>query len=360
MPLWRVDSGSPVPVAETVLSSEQKLEKDLEGWIAKDPSILGEPLLIIGRQVVVQGMNDRLDLLALDPEGKAVVIEVKRGAVKDPVDMQALRYASYLSRWKFSDFELLARETLGHGDADFNFLDSYQEFCGQHLEEGDEAPTPNHDQRIILIGSRVRERLGSVALWLREHKIDIKVIELRLFKEEDKLLLEPITIIPTPVGKFDDVGSSISDPSAPWKENGKAWHLETRCTRISRIMMERLLAVLEDYSELEGPHWAQKHYVSYQMGGSTVITIGTAPKQLTASFRVQKGSVDPEKTAPELGIDVFQAEGSIAEKLALSSSIGIYEKNSHDRVRIRFREGFEFGDAFRKFVGKCLELAPSG
>jgi hypothetical protein len=347
-----------MPVKETALAAEQKIEQDLEGWIAQDPDILGEPLLIIGRQVTVQGINDRLDLLALDPDGKSVVIEVKRGAVKDPVDMQALRYASYLSRWKFSDFEALAREYLGHGDADFNFLDCYQEFCAQHLEDGDEVPTPNHDQRIVLIGSHVRERLGSVALWLREHKIDIKVIELRLFKEGDELLLEPITIVPTPVGKFDDVGSSVSDPSAPWKENGKAWHLETRCTRTTRSMMEELLSVLEDYSDLDGPHWAQKYYVSYQINGSTVIMIGTAPKQLSINFRVQKGTVEPKKVATELGIDLFQAEGSIAEKLALSSSVGIYERNSHDRVRVRCREGFKFGNAFRNFVDRCLELAP--
>jgi len=44
-------------------------------------------------------------LLALDLLGNAVIIELKKGKPKDPVDMQGLRYASYISKWKFDDFE---------------------------------------------------------------------------------------------------------------------------------------------------------------------------------------------------------------------------------------------------------------
>jgi RecB family endonuclease NucS len=73
------------------------LEHHLEDWIADKPEILGETLLIIGRQIIIPEVKDRLDLLALDPNGNAVVIELKRGPMSDPIDMQALRYASYLS-----------------------------------------------------------------------------------------------------------------------------------------------------------------------------------------------------------------------------------------------------------------------
>ena len=41
--------------------------------------MLGEPLLIIGRQVALDGGKDRIDLLALDQDGSFVVIELKRG-----------------------------------------------------------------------------------------------------------------------------------------------------------------------------------------------------------------------------------------------------------------------------------------
>jgi len=50
----------------------------LQEWIAKNPDVLGEELLIIQKEF--QGFNDtkeRLDLLALDKEGGLVVIENK-------------------------------------------------------------------------------------------------------------------------------------------------------------------------------------------------------------------------------------------------------------------------------------------
>ena len=109
MGLWKITDKGPSKVAETKLKQEKLLEEHMEDWISSDSSILGEPLLIVGRQVLIPDTKDRLDLLALDPQGNAVIIELKRGKLKDPVDMQALRYASYISKWRFEDFESLAR-----------------------------------------------------------------------------------------------------------------------------------------------------------------------------------------------------------------------------------------------------------
>ena len=98
MPIWKITPQGPVKVAETTLAREKLLEEHIEDWIAETPNILEEPLLIIGRQVLIPDVKDKLDLLAIDPQGKAVIIELKRGKLKDPVDMQALRYASYVSK----------------------------------------------------------------------------------------------------------------------------------------------------------------------------------------------------------------------------------------------------------------------
>ncbi len=66
MGLWKIKNNEPTKVAETKFKKENLLEENLEEWIAKDPSILGEPLLIIGRQVLIPDTKDKLDLLALD------------------------------------------------------------------------------------------------------------------------------------------------------------------------------------------------------------------------------------------------------------------------------------------------------
>src|SRR5204863_8113987 len=127
-------------------------------------------------------------LLALDPQGKAVIVELKRGKLKDPVDMQALRYASYISRWVFEDFERVAEGYLSGGLSDFNFNAIYEKFCS---DAGvDEIPEKlNSDQRMIVVGAEVKEKLGSVALWLRQHNIDITVIQLEAYRETGNALL---------------------------------------------------------------------------------------------------------------------------------------------------------------------------
>src|SRR5690242_20147115 len=98
MPIWRVSSDGPTKLPETKLKEEKLLEEHLEDWIIADPAILGESLLVIGRQVLIPDTKDRLDVLAVDPQGNSVVIELKRGKLRDPVDIQALRYASYMSK----------------------------------------------------------------------------------------------------------------------------------------------------------------------------------------------------------------------------------------------------------------------
>ena len=53
---------------------------DLQEWIASNPNILGENLLIIQKEFDgFPDTNERLDLLALDESGKLVIIEKTTG-----------------------------------------------------------------------------------------------------------------------------------------------------------------------------------------------------------------------------------------------------------------------------------------
>ncbi len=47
--LWQVENGALHPVQQDQFSAEH-IEKDLEDWIARTPDLLGENLLMIGRQ----------------------------------------------------------------------------------------------------------------------------------------------------------------------------------------------------------------------------------------------------------------------------------------------------------------------
>lgn len=71
---------------------------NLQEWIAKEPSSLGEELLIIQKEF--DGFADtreRLDLLAIDKNGNLVIIENKLDDSGRDVTWQAIKYASYCS-----------------------------------------------------------------------------------------------------------------------------------------------------------------------------------------------------------------------------------------------------------------------
>ena len=79
---------------------------DLQEWIANNPIILGEELLIIQKEF--DGFNDtneRLDLLALDKNGNLVVIENKLDDSGRNVVWQSLKYAGYCSSLKKEDIK---------------------------------------------------------------------------------------------------------------------------------------------------------------------------------------------------------------------------------------------------------------
>jgi len=71
---------------------------DIQEWIEKTPSILGENLLIIAKEYQLPSKT-RLDLLAVDKKANLVIIELKRDNSGSSVDWQAIKYCSYCSNF---------------------------------------------------------------------------------------------------------------------------------------------------------------------------------------------------------------------------------------------------------------------
>ena len=350
--MWKITPKGPVKVSETKLKQESLLEEDLEDWIVSEPTLLEEPLLIIGRQVLIPDVKDKLDILALDPQGSAVIIELKRGKLKDPVDMQALRYASYISKWGFADFENQARNYLGKvEDPEFNFNDRYETFC-ENMGI-DKVPDLNTEQRIIVVGDEVKDKLGSVALWLREHNIDIKVIEVKAYREGESMFIQPQVIIPLPVRGFEKTGRIQRGKGAqPWITDGKSWHLEKRCSAKTKDILTRLDDIIRNNLEVDGPRWNQKFYVAYRVGNYNWLCISTRSTILGLDFSVRVGAFQPEDIAQRLGIAQFDKAESLSEKLALPSSVSVWNRNENtDVVTIRLKEDFDLsGVEFLRFL----------
>ncbi len=97
MGIWRVEGKTLTPVVSSIVG----LEQQLEDYIESDPTVLGQPLLILGRQV--QTIGGPLDLLAMDSTGAVHVIELKRDKTPRDVAAQVLDYGSWVAGLSHED-----------------------------------------------------------------------------------------------------------------------------------------------------------------------------------------------------------------------------------------------------------------
>ncbi|MFW5720820.1 MAG: DUF4268 domain-containing protein [bacterium] len=187
---------------ETSFKEHSILERqDLEVWVEDYPDILGEDLLIITTEYdKFDKTNERLDLLALDKNGKLVVIELKRDDSGKNVELQALKYAAYCSNLTLDDVIHLFQEYKGkkNKDSDFNGCkDEILNFIdNEEFEQLDDKP------RIILVAKNFRSEVTASVLWLRKFNIDISCIKLTPYNiSNDEIIFESNLLIPLPEAK---------------------------------------------------------------------------------------------------------------------------------------------------------------
>jgi len=96
--VYHVEGNGVKALEPTSFDALNLTEADIEEWIIETPSILGEDLLVVASQYAkFDRTAERPDVLALDPDGKLVVIELKRDSADKTTDLQAIKYASYCS-----------------------------------------------------------------------------------------------------------------------------------------------------------------------------------------------------------------------------------------------------------------------
>ena len=88
--LWRID-GDPVAVEWGTMDLESRLEDILD----RDITVAAPNWMVIGRQVLTDH-GGVIDLLAIDPDGSLVVIELKRDKTPRDIVAQSLDYGSWV------------------------------------------------------------------------------------------------------------------------------------------------------------------------------------------------------------------------------------------------------------------------
>jgi len=170
-----------VRLTKSALAEADHWERQLQAMICAAPEPfceeIGESLCIIGQEVrPSDAVLDRIDILAVDDDGSAVVIELKRGTHKLQL-LQAVSYAGMVSRWQADRFI----ETLAANYSQPN--DDARAAIEDHIL-GSDISSINHGQRILLIAEDFDPALLIAAEWLHENfGVDIRCYRLQLSQE---------------------------------------------------------------------------------------------------------------------------------------------------------------------------------
>jgi Domain of unknown function (DUF4268) len=188
-----------------------KERSNLQEWIAKEPSCLGEELLVIQKEFAgFSDTHERLDLLALDKQGSLVLIENKLDDTGRDLTWQALKYASYCSGLSKENIRQIYQEFLDKTDPGADARERMTEF----LDADDyEEVTINRGitQRIILVAANFRKEVTSTVLWLLNFKLRVQCFRVTPYSMGDQHFLNIEQIIPTK--DVEDFMIGIADKS---------------------------------------------------------------------------------------------------------------------------------------------------
>ncbi len=202
--LWRVDGGKPVKMTPTGVPMESQLESMIEA----DPTILGTPLLVLGRQVATD-YGKFIDLLAVDDEGALHVLELKRERTPREVVAQLLDYGSWV-------------QSLG----DQQVRDLYAQYNpGEALEQawsdvfGGPAPDElNSEHRLTVVASDVDAATERIVGYLAGRDVPINVVFFRYFSDDGRAYLARTWLLDEATTAAKKAAGRKGGSKEPWNE----------------------------------------------------------------------------------------------------------------------------------------------
>lgn len=238
--MFLIDSANRKAMAlEKKSFSELKFSEryDLQEWIADNPTVLGERLLIIQKEFAgFSDTKERLDLLALDENGNLVIIENKLDDSGKDVVWQALKYVSYCAALTKAEICEIFQSYLGNGRSAKDIIAEFYD----NLDFDSIRLNPNDgDQRIIFVSANFRKEVTSTVLWLRDHGVDITCIKVAMFQDEGRLYLDTEQILP-----IKDIGDYQIRLSAKKQEDIISSTEEVTRQKLIKAFWEKALPVL--------------------------------------------------------------------------------------------------------------------
>ena len=332
--LFRVDPNTKVSVkaAEVDFSHLGLQERqDIQEWVVANPEILGDDLLIIAKEFSdFDRTRERLDLLAIDRDGKLVIIELKRDHSGADAHWQAIKYASYLRHATYEDIlrMLATYERVSEVEAEGKIL--------EHIETGS-LENLNDDQRIILASHRFAPEVTSAVLWLNDKAQDenlITCVQIIPYQDGEVLYVQTNTIIPVVgAGRYSiQIGGDGDDESDTERSNSagikaartRRRHQDDQVTHFVRSIEDKALSALPDQLTTDGnskharasgkTRWYQMWYSDrYPWGRSKfcyvihVEPIANDSWRVVVNFETRKRYLSDSLGYPKDKIDAFKS-----------------------------------------------------
>ena len=242
--LLSVDGSASQAVVQVGLDSLGLREREhLQEWVIAHPSILGPGVRIIttefdkwesseGTQV-----RDRLDVLGVGPDGRPVVVELKRGSAPATIHMQALNYAAMVSRLGVQDLaELLVEHAVRRGEVR-QVEAALAELETQFLVTDDTIRNP----RVVLIAGSFPASATATVVWLNERGVDVTLIRFRAYipVSGQNPLVSFSKLFPVPTVEEFTIGRSGLRPSEVFSDQPEdvPWDAEAILRVTGRVLL---------------------------------------------------------------------------------------------------------------------------
>ena len=178
--MWALDgTGRVTPVPPT---DRTRTEELLEETLAKEPGMLMPGLELVGRQTPLAG--GFLDLLGVDPEGRLVVFELKRGALTRDAVTQVIDYCSSLEA--MSDSDLAEHIEDRSGNLGIAEIEDLEEWYARRFRQPLESLRPI---RMALVGLGADENATRMVNYLREQGVSIALMTFYGYQHQGQTLL---------------------------------------------------------------------------------------------------------------------------------------------------------------------------
>jgi uncharacterized protein YeaO (DUF488 family) len=170
--IWRLGAES-----QRLRPSKLSSEKALEDFIAQDPEILSPNWMLIGRQVQTD-YRGFVDLIALQPDGTPVIIELKKERTPREVLAQTLDYASWVEELTPGRLQTMYERFTGNSQVNLNA--DFEKRFGSELQE----EALGRDHLMVIVATELDNSTERIVKFLAKRNLNINVLFFQVFEDE--------------------------------------------------------------------------------------------------------------------------------------------------------------------------------